>query len=107
MVLMQTVGIFAVTGILGTTRGLHVGRTPGLRPQGAQESGRVRGAGTNFNIDRLQKRAALFVPIVLQAQDHFLKSKHKKIDQKCEPAGKSRPRAPTTESMTENSALVS
>ena len=36
----------------------------------------MRGAGTDFDINRLQQCAALFVPILLQAQDHFLKGNH-------------------------------
>lgn len=35
------------------------------------------GAGADFQVDRLQQRAALPIPVFLQAQDHFLKSNHR------------------------------
>ena len=76
MVLMQTVGIFTVAGVLRATRRLHIGSTPRFRTECTQEGGRMRGAGTDFDINRLQQSAALFVPILLQAQDHFLKGNH-------------------------------
>ena len=79
MMLMQAVGIFAVAAVLRTARGLNVGGTPGFRPQGAQERGGMRGAGADFHVDRLQKRAALPIPVFLQAQDHFLKSNHCRV----------------------------
>jgi len=76
MMLVQAVGVVAVAAILRATRGLHVGRAPWLGAECAQEGGGVRGAGAHFEVDRLQERAALLAPIVLQAEDGFLKGDH-------------------------------
>ena len=76
VVLVQTVRIFAVARVLRTARRLNVRGAPGFRPQSAQERGGVRGARADFQVDRLQESAALTVPILLQAQDDFLKGDH-------------------------------
>ena len=65
VVLVQTVGVFAVTGVFRTTGGLHIGSAPRFRSQGSQESRGVRSPRAHFHINRLQKRAALLVPILL------------------------------------------
>ena len=76
VMLMQAVGVFAVAGVLRTTGRLHVSGTPRFGTEGTQERGRVRGASPDFDVNRLQQGAALFVPILLQTQDHFLKGNH-------------------------------
>ena len=76
MVLMQAVGIFAVAGILRTARGLNVRGAPRFGTERAQERGGVRRTGTHLQVNRLQERTALAIPIFLQAQDDFLKSDH-------------------------------
>ena len=77
MVLLQTIGIFAVTAVLRTTRGLNISSAPGFGTKSPQERRGVGGAGADFQVDRLQQRAALPIPVFLQAQDHFLKSNHR------------------------------
>ena len=76
MVLVQAVGIFAVAGILRTARGLNVRGAPRFGTERAQERGGVRRTGTHLQVNRLQERTALAIPIFLQAQDDFLKSDH-------------------------------
>ena len=76
MVLVQTVGVFAVAGVLRATGRLYIGGTPRFGTEGTQERGRMRGTGPDFNVNRLQQGTALFVPILLQTQDHFLKGNH-------------------------------
>ena len=76
MVLVQTVGVFAVTGVLGTARRLHIRGTPGFRSERSQKCRCMRGTGTDFDVDRLKQSAALLVPILLQTQNYFLKGNH-------------------------------
>ena len=76
MVLMQAVGVFAVAGVLRATGRLYVGGAPRFGTKGPQERGRMRGACPDFDVNRLQQSTALFIPILLQTQDHFLKGNH-------------------------------
>jgi hypothetical protein len=54
---------------------LHVGGFPRLRADGAQEGGGVAGAGADFHVVRLEQGAAFVAPVLLQAQDDFLKAR--------------------------------
>src|ERR1043166_2912327 len=74
--MLQSVGIVAITAILGPARRLNVGGFPGLRSERTQKSCRVRGAGADFQVDRLQQSAALAAPVVLQSKDYLLKAEH-------------------------------
>ena len=78
--MLQAVGVLAVAAILGTARGLHVGRAPGLGADGPQEGGGMEGTGAHFHVVGLQQGAALFVPVFLQAQDDLLEGQHGVFD---------------------------
>ena len=75
VVVLQAVGVLAVTAVLGPPRGLHIGGAPRLGADRTEKGGGVEGAGADFNIVGLEQDTALFVPEVLQAQDDFLKSR--------------------------------
>ncbi len=72
--LIEAVGILAVSAVGGTARGLHVGDTVGLGAEDAEKSFRRHGAGADFDIERLLQDAALASPELLQFEDEFLKS---------------------------------
>ncbi|MNY28813.1 hypothetical protein D3C86_1628140 [compost metagenome] len=76
VVVLQAVGVLAVAAVGGATGGLHVGGVPGLRADGAQESGGVEGAGAHFHIVRLQHHTTLLGPVLLQDQDQVLEGAH-------------------------------
>ena len=76
IVMLQAVGVFAIAAILGAARGLHVGSSPGLGAKRAKKSGGMRSAGANFHVIRLQQRATLLAPIMLQGKNDFLKGEH-------------------------------
>ena len=73
---VHAVRVLAVATVLRAAAWLDVGRLPWLRADGAQEGRGVRGAGADFHVVGLQERAALFVPIFLQAQNDLLKRDH-------------------------------
>ena len=74
--MLQAVWILAVAAVFRPARRLHIGRTPRLRADRAQEGGGVESPGTDFHVVRLQQRATLPVPVVLEAQDDLLKGQH-------------------------------
>ncbi len=73
IVVLQAVGVVAVAAIGGTARRLHIGGVPGLRADGSQEGGSVKGACTHFHVVGLQHHAALLGPEALQGKDQVLK----------------------------------
>jgi hypothetical protein len=75
VVMLQPIRILAIAAIGGSARWLHIRGVPGLRAEAAQESGRVKGAGAYFGVERLDQHAALAGPVLLQAQDDVLKSR--------------------------------
>ena len=74
-VLVEAVGILAITSVGGTARGLHVGDTVRLGSEDAEKSFRRHGSGADFDIERLLQDAALAGPEILQLEDEFLKRK--------------------------------
>src|SRR5690606_3988525 len=62
--------------VLRAARWLHVGGAPGFGADRAQEGRRVEGARADLHVVRLQERATLAVPVLLQAQDQLLKAEH-------------------------------
>ncbi len=72
VIVLQTVGVFAIAAIDRAARGLDVGGLPRLFAEGAQDRRRVQCACANFNIVRLQNDAALFGPVMMQGQDQVL-----------------------------------
>ena len=74
IIVLQAVGVFAVTAVAGAAAGLHVGGAPWLGPEGTQRGGGVEGAGAHFQVVRLQDDAALRRPKGVQAQDKLLET---------------------------------
>ena len=72
IIVLQPVGIFTVPSIGRTTARLDVCRTPGLRPQGTQKSGRVEGTGALFQIIRLTNDTVVFRPKLMKREDKIL-----------------------------------
>src|SRR5690606_12135237 len=76
VVVLEPVRILAIATVLRSARWLHVGRAPRFRADRAQERGGVERACADLHVVRLQKCAALEVPILLQAQDQLLEAEH-------------------------------
>jgi hypothetical protein len=72
VIVLQAIGVLAVAPILGTARGLHIGRLPGFRAERAQGRGGMKSAGADFHVVRLQDHAALLGPITLKDQNQGL-----------------------------------
>ena len=75
IVVLQPHRVLAVAAVTGTTRGLHIGRVPGLRTERAQGRRRVEGARAHLHVEGLEDQAALGRPIVLQGEDEFLEAR--------------------------------
>ncbi len=73
VIVLQPVGIFAVSAVAGAARRLDVGGLPRLLAQRPQHGGGVQGAGADLDVIGLQDGAALLAPIVVQGQDQVLK----------------------------------
>ena len=73
LVLIETVGIFAIAAVRGTAAGLHIGDTVRLRTEHAQERLRAHGAGADFDVVRLLNNAAAVGPVALQLENDLLK----------------------------------
>src|SRR5690606_13278704 len=76
VVVLQPVGVLAIAAVLRSARGLDVGGAPRFGPDRAQEGGRVEGAGADLHVVRLEQRAALAVPVLLESQDDSLEGEH-------------------------------
>lgn len=72
VVMLQAIGIFAITTVGGPARGLHIGGGPGFGADGTNEGGGMKGAGPHFHVVGLQDDAALFGPVLLQGEDQPL-----------------------------------
>ncbi len=73
-VLVEAVGVVAVTSVGGTAAGLHVGGAVRLRPERAQEGFGAGCARADFDVVRLLDDAAAVAPIALEVENDFLKS---------------------------------
>ena len=71
-VLVNAVGVLAVTPVVGADGGFHVGHVPGFGAEGAQKSGRVHRPRADFGVIGLPDQASLFVPVGLQFEDDGL-----------------------------------
>src|SRR6202521_4654248 len=71
-VLIEAIGILAVTTVGGPTAGLYVADPVGGRSEHAKKSFRGHGAGAHFHIVRLLQDAALIHPKMRELQDQFL-----------------------------------
>src|SRR5450755_4269391 len=75
--MLHSVGVLAISSILRSARRLHVRGAPRLRAERAQECRRVRCAGPHLHVIRLEQRAALRAPIVLELENHLLNGEHR------------------------------
>ena len=73
MELAQAVGVFAITPVGRSSRGLNIGGPPRLRAKRAQNRRWMQRACPDLHIIRLQDDAPLIRPIGVQFQDDVLK----------------------------------
>ena len=73
IVVLQTVGVFAVAAVSRSAGRLHVGSFPRFRSQGAEQGGGVESSGADFHIVRLLDDTTLFSPEPVQFHDDVLK----------------------------------
>src|SRR5689334_20561441 len=73
MVLEQPVRILAEAAVVGPPGRLHVRHAPRLLPEHAEQGFRVRGAGADFQVERLLEQAAVGRPERRQLQNEILK----------------------------------
>lgn len=71
--MLQAVRVFAITTVCGSATGLHIGSVPVFGSDRTQEGRRMKSAGADFNIQRLQDYTALSCPELLQGQNESLK----------------------------------
>jgi len=71
-VLMEAVGVLAVTTVIGANGRFDIGNIPGLGTEDAEEGGRVPGAGTDLGIIGLGDEAAMSCPEILELEDDGL-----------------------------------
>ena len=72
VVALAPLRISGVAAIGGAAGGLHVGDVPGFGAEHAESGGRVHGARADFDVVRLQDRATLGSPVVVEAENHVL-----------------------------------
>ena len=73
VMLEQPVRVLSEPPIVGAPRRLHVGDAPRLRPEHAEQRFGMRGAGADFEIERLLQQAAVRGPERRQLEDEVLK----------------------------------
>ena len=66
--LVQAIGIFAVTSVGRPTTGLNISDAVGMRAEHTQESFRVHRAGADFHVIGLLKYATLLHPKLRELQ---------------------------------------
>ena len=71
-VLEQAIRILAEAAVVGTPRRLHVGHAPRPRAEHAKQRFRMRGAGADFEIERLLDQAAARRPERRQFENEVL-----------------------------------
>ena len=72
VVMLQTVGVFAVASVDGTTGRLDIGGFPMFGTQSAQNGRGVERAGADLHVVGLQDNAPLFRPIGVKFQNQRL-----------------------------------
>src|SRR5207248_6799262 len=71
-VVLEAERVLAVAAVARPDDGLNVRRAPRLRPQAAQEGGRIHRAGAELGVVGLHEDAALVGPVRLEPADHVL-----------------------------------
>jgi hypothetical protein len=79
VIVLQPVRVLAVTAVGGPARGLDVGGFPRLRPERAQRRGGMKRPRAHPHVVRLQDQTALRAPEAVEAQDHLLKGKGRRL----------------------------
>src|SRR5260370_34140307 len=74
VIMLQAVRVLAIAAIGRPARRLDEGGAPWLRPERPKGRRRVKGAGTDLDIVRLQDHAALLRPEGLQSKDQGLET---------------------------------
>src|SRR5690242_18460701 len=74
--LIEAVGVVAVSAIGGAAAGLYIGDTVRFGTEHAQEGLRDHGAGSDLHVVRFLNDAAPLAPVVFQLKDDFLKRLH-------------------------------
>src|SRR4029450_8774241 len=72
VMLEQSIGVLSEAAIVGTACRLDVRHVPRRRSKHAQQCFRMRGAGADFEIERLLNQAALRGPKLLQLENQVL-----------------------------------
>ena len=70
--MLHPVRILAISAVLGTPRGLNIGRLPWGRPERAQGGGGVERPRADLHVVRLEDDAALIGPEALELEDQVL-----------------------------------
>jgi hypothetical protein len=73
VIVLQPVGVLAISAVRRPARRLHEGGPPRLRAERPQCRCRMKGAGADLDIVGLQEDATLGGPVGLQCQDDLLK----------------------------------
>jgi len=81
VVLLHPVGVLAEAAVVGADARLDVDDVPRLRAEDAQDGGRVHRARADLHVVRLPDEAALFLPVLQQAEDHLLEVESRHSEQ--------------------------
>jgi hypothetical protein len=73
IIMPQTVGVFAISPVCGSSRWLNIRNGPWLGPQYSEKGGRVESTGSHFQVVWLLKKTPLSHPVCLKGEDQFLK----------------------------------
>ena len=74
MVLEQAIGVLAEPAVIGPPRRLHVRDVPVRGAEHAEQRLRIRGAGADFEVERLLQEAPVRRPELRQPENEVLKS---------------------------------
>ena len=69
VMLLEAVGVLAVTAIIGAHGGLDIGHVPRLGPQHAQEGSGVHGPGADLGVVGLPEQGAALGPELLEGEN--------------------------------------
>ncbi len=72
VIMLQSIGVFAIAAIVGSARGLDIGGFPRFLSERAQSGSGVEGSGAHFDIVGLEQHTAFLAPKFLQSEDHIL-----------------------------------
>ncbi len=73
IIVLEAIGVLAITPVGRAAAGLHERRIPRLRAQRAQRGRRVKGARAHTHVVGLQNEAPIRAPEIVEREDHVLK----------------------------------